>query len=324
MKHDAMRDPERARGAASGAPLRRLLVWAALAVSLGGGPFLDARADCREVAEPLAEALAAGDLEGARRHYDAVDGVFSCPDTMRAQAKRAMSNLHARVAQERMADGASLASQRALLEQGLGYAGTWITLALLGDVAHEARDYDRAAGLYQRSLVAINDEVETPQPPPEHQIHRIYHLAAQSRMLAGGYVETLVSRSGEPDGLAAQGFRGFVPDASEEPITFETGTAEFDTLGRMYAEDMVEALIRQPPGRIILSAHTDERGTEAYNLALSRDRGEAVRRFLQERGVTRPIEVVAKGESEPRKLVDAEHYRQQEVWRMNRRVEWVR
>ena len=319
-----MRDPERARGPASGAPLRRLLVWGALAVALGGVPFQDARAGCREVAEPLQEALAAGDLEGARRHYEAVQGEFSCPDTMRAQAKRAVSNLHAQVAQERLAGGASLDSQRALLEQGLGYAGTWLTLALLGDVAHDARDYDRAAALYQGALRAINDEVDTPQPPPDPDIERIYRLAAQSRMLAGRYVEPPTNRSGDPDGLSAPGYRGFVPEAAPVPITFKDDEAEFDALGRRYAEDLVETLIRQKPERVVLSAHTDERGSDAYNLDLSRRRGEAVRRFLQARGVTQPIEVVARGESQPLDLYMPEHYGQKEVWRLNRRVEWIR
>ena len=327
-----MRDPERARGPVCGAPLRRLLVWGALAVPLGGGPFQDARAGCREVAKPLVEALAAHDLEGARRHYDAVQREFACPDAYRALAGRKVSNLHARVAQERMADGASLASQRALLEQGLGYAGTWLTLALLGDVAHDARDYDRAAALYQRALVAINDEVETPQPPPGPQIDRIYRLAEQSRMLADRYVETPVNRSGEPDGLAASDIRGFKVEAVVEPITFETGKAEFDAPGRRYAEDMAQAMLREEaperrkkaPARITISAHTDERGPEASNQKLSERRGEAVRRFLQSRGVTRPIDVEAKGESQPLDLIDPQHYGQQEVWRMNRRVEWIR
>ena len=319
-----MRDPERGRGPAPGAPLRRLLVWASLAVALGGVPFQDARAGCREVAKPLQDALAAGDLEGARRHYEAVQGEFSCPDTMRAQAKRAVSNLHAQAAQERMAGGASLASQRALLEQGLGYAGTWLTLALLGDVAHEARDYDRAAALYQGALRAINDEVDTPQPPPDPDIDRIYRLAAQSRMLAGRYVEPQTDRSGAPDGLAAQGIRGFKPKAEPLPITFETGKAEFDEKGRRYAEDLAGRLLERKPERITLSAHTDERGADAYNLELSQRRGEAVRRFLQERGVTQPIEVVAKGEREPLDLFMPEGYGQEEVWRLNRRVEWIR
>ena len=319
-----MRDPERSRGPASGAPLRRLLVWAALAVPLGGGLFQDAQAGCREVAKPLREALAARDLEGARRHFDAVQGEFACSDAFRAQAGRAVSNLHAHVARERVAGGAALASQRALLERGRAYAGTWLTLALLGDVAHDARDYDRAAVLYQGALVTINDEVATPQRPPDPDIGRIHRLAEQSRMLADRYVEAPVNRAGEPDGLAAPGYRGFKVEAVAQPITFETGSAEFDALGRRYAEDLAETLVRQAPERITISAHTDERGTEAYNHELSKRRGAAVRRFLQLRGVTRPIEVIAKGESQPLDLFNPQHYGQEEVWRLNRRVEWIR
>ena len=320
-----MKGSEQARARASGAPSRRLLGWAALAVALAGGPFEDARAGCREVAEPLQQALAARDLDGARRHYDAVQGEFACPDALRDQAKRAVSNLHAQVAQERMADGASLASQRALLERGRAYAGTWLTLALLGDVAHDERDYHRAAVRYQEALVAINNEGETPQPPPVAETERIFRLAEQSRMLAGRHVETPKNRSGDPDGLAAPSIRGFVPKKAAYPITFETGKAEFDQDGRLSAEDMAEVLIREAPERIILSAHTDERGADAYNLELSERRGEAVRRFLHARGVTRPIEVRAMGESDPAKLVFPEsHYTEKEVWQLNRRVEWIR
>ena len=319
-----MKGSERARGPASGAPLRRLLGGAALAVALAGSPFQDARAGCREVAEPLQQALAARDLDGARRHYEAVQGEFACPDAYRAQAKRAVSNLHARVAQERLAGGASLASQRALLERGRAYAGTWLTLSLLGDVAHDARDYGRAAVLYQGALRAINDEVDTPQRPPDADIDRIHRLAAQSRMLAGRYVAAPTSRAGEPDGLAALAIRGFKPEAAPVPITFKTGKAEFDEDGRRYAEELAQILKQQQSERITLSAHTDERGADAYNLELSRQRGEAVRRFLQARGVTQPIEVIAKGESQPLDLFEPEHYGQEEVWRMNRRVEWIR
>ena len=235
-----------------------------------------------------------------------------------------MSNLHAQVAQERLAGGASLASQRALLERGRAYARTWLTLALLGDVAHDARDYDRAAALYQEAVVAINDEVETPRRPPDPDIQRILRLAEQSRMLAERYVAAPVNRAGEPDGLAAPTIRGFQSEANVLPITFETGKAEFDALGRRYAEDLAETLIRQAPERITLSAHTDERGADAYNLELSRRRGEAVRRFLLARGVTRPIEVIAMGESQPLELFNPQQYGQEEVWRLNRRVEWIR
>ena len=328
-----MREPERLPLSAS-ALARRLLVCAALAVPLAGGPFQEVRADCREVAKPLQEALAARDLDAARRHYDAVQNEFDCPDdTHRAKAGRALSNLHAHVARERLAGGASLASQRALLERGRAYAGTWPTLALLGDVAHDARDYDRAAALYQEALVAINNKTATPEPPPDSVIDRIHRLAGQDRLLAGRYVETPTNRAGEPDGLAAPGYRGFMPEKELVPITFKYGLAEFDALGRRYAEDMAQAMkaqalkaqaLEQNPARIVLSAHTDKRGGDAYNLELSRQRGEALRDFLQGQGVEQPIEVIAKGEREPLDLADPEHYGEEEVWRMNRRVEWMR
>ena len=289
-----MREPERLPLSAS-ALARRLLVCAALAVPLAGGPFQEVRADCREVAEPLQEALAARDLDAARRHYDAVENEVGCDSAYRRKAKRALSNLHAQVAQERLAGGASLASQRALLERGRAYAGTWLTLSLLGDVAHDAREYDRAAALYQEALVAINNETATPEPPPDSVIDRIHRLAGQDRLLAGRYVETPTNRAGEPDGLAAPGYRGFMPEKELVPITFKYGLAEFDALGRRYAEDMVKAVMQQNPARIVLSAHTDERGGDAYNLELSRQRGEALRDFLQGRGVEQPIEVIAKG-----------------------------
>ena len=319
-----MKNPDLVRVPARGAPIRRLLVLVALAVPLAGGPFQDARAGCRAVAQPLKEALQARDLDAALHHYDAVNSEFACPDEFRARAKRAVSNLHAQVAMERLDGGASLASQRDLLERGREYAGTWLTLSLLGDIAHAARDYVRAATLYQGALRAINDEVETPQPPPNPDIERIYRLAAQSRMLAGRYVAAPTNRAGEPDGLAAPAIRGFQPRKTPVPITFRTGEAEFDESGREFAEELAQFLKQGQSERIILSAHTDERGTDAYNLELSRQRGEAVRRFLQTRGVAQPIRMIAKGESQPLDVFDLEHYGQEEVWRMNRRVEWIR
>ena len=318
-----MREPERLPLSAS-ALARRLLVCAALAVPLAGGPFQEVRADCRELPKLLREALAARDLDAARRHYDAVENEVGCDSAYRRKAKRALSNLHAQVAQERLAGGASLASQRALLERGRAYAGTWLTLYMLGDVAHDAREYDRAAALYQEALVAINNKTATPKPPPDSVIDRIHRLAGQDRLLARHYVETPTNRAGEPDGLAAPGYRGFMPEKELVPITFKYGLAEFDALGRRYAEDMVKTVMQQNPARIVLSAHTDERGGDAYNLELSRQRGEALRDFLQGQGVEQPIEVIAKGEREPLDLFDPEHYGQEEVWRLNRRVEWVR
>ena len=319
-----MKSLERARAPASGAPIRRLLVWAALAVPLAGGPFQDARADCRAVAKPLLEALAARDLDAARRHYEAVDDELACTDEYRAKAKRAVSNLHAEVAEERLAGGASLASQRDLLEQGNTYARTWHTLTYLGDVAYDARDYDRATGLYQEALVVLNNEEQTPTRPPDSDIERIVELAGLNRMLARNYVKAPINRKGTLDGLAAPSFRGFVPEYYPLPITFRTDSAEFDEKGRRYADEMAEFLLQQQPDAITISAHTDERGEEDYNLALSERRGIAVRKLLQDRGFQGTIELDPQGESQPYVPPSPEKHSQEEIWRLNRRVVLIR
>ena len=304
----------------------RAPVWVMLAAVLasGGGPWREARADCGDVARSLRTALAAHDLDAARSHYEAVEGEFGCGDAFRARAARAVANLHARVAQERMAGGASLRSQRALLERGVGYARTWSLLAMLGGVAYDLRDYDGAARTYQEALMAINDEAETPEPPPRSDIEGIFARATQSRLLATRFSSAPTNRSGKADGLAAPGYRGFVPERVAVPIRFHTASAELTDLGLRHAEELARMLLEERPERIVLSAHTDERGAEAYNLDLSRRRGEAVRRLLRERGVTQPVEVLAKGEGKPFRVDDPENHTQEQRWRMDRRVELVR
>ena len=298
-----------------------VLVISALAVGGGSEPV---RADCSEAAQALRAALVERDLDAAQRHHDAVWREPSCDDRFRDRAGRAVSLLHARIAQERMAAGATLASQHALLERGLGYARTWPLLALLGDAARDARDYDRASVLYQEALTVIDDTVKTPKPPPEPEIERIFHLAAQSRMLATRYQPAPETRSGAPGGLAATHIRGFVVERVPVPITFHTDTAEFTAQGRRAAADMAEHLKVQKTARITIAGHTDPRGAEAYNLDLSRRRAEAVARYLREQGFAGQIEVMAKGESERFPVDEPSAYTREQRWQMDRRVELIR
>ena len=185
-------------------------------------------------------------------------------------------------------------------------------------------DHCERVVLERARKAGINNEGETPAPPPRAEIERIVALAAQSRMLAGDYVETPVNRAGEPDGLAATAIRGIEIGRVPIPVTFLTGSAEFDELGRRYAGEMADWLARQDIERIVVSAHTDPRGSEEYNMALSQRRGEALAAFLRRQGIAKPIEVIARGESEPLAPIDAGSYSQEERWRMERRVELVR
>lgn len=318
-----MKHPERSPISASGLPVRRLLVWAVLAVPLAGAPFQDARAGCREAMQQMQEALRARDLDATRRHYETVWKAFDCSGEDLLRAGRAVSNLHVHVAEERIKVGASLASQRGLLEQGNAYGRNWRALALLGDVAHEERDFDRSAGLYQEALAVLDNERYTPKPPPPSDIKRILHRAGLDRAAAKGYVRAPIHR-GRLTGLAASTIRGVKVERVPIPITFRTALWEFDEKGRLYAEEMATFLIQQSPERITLSAHTDERGGDAQNLKLSQQRGEAVRKFLIGRGFKGEIVMIPKGESDPLELPNPQDYSQEERWRMNRRVELMR
>ena len=299
-------------------------VWATLAVlALGSGLGHHAFADCQEAAQDLMQALWERDLGAVRNVYTVLEGEVGCGDFV-SQAKQAISELHTRAAEERMSDGATLESQRDLLEGALAYARSWRPLAYLGDAAHQNREFDRATNLYEESLMAINNEHETPTPPPKPVIERIYQRAAESRLLAESFVPGRTNRSGKPDGLAATSIRGFVPERVPIPITFLTNSASLTGDGQRYAELLAEILREERPDRIVLSAHTDERGDETHNFDLSRRRGKAVAQFLRQQGFTQPIDVRAMGESEPFPVSDDDIYGPEERWQLDRRVQLVR
>ena len=302
----------------------RVLGWTAVAAAISTAAVEPVRADCRGVAQALKEAIAARDLEAVESRFESVLHEPACSDGFRDQAGRAVSMVFARVVQERARGGTSLVSQRSVLQRGLGYARTWPVLALLGDVAHDAEDYDGASARYQEALVVIDDAVETPRPPPQSEIERIFRRAAQSRLLAEDYQPPPRTRSGAPGGLAAESIRGFAIERVPVPITFHTDTAEFTEKGRRAAADMLEYLTIQKSGGITVAGHTDPRGEEAYNLTLSRRRAEAVAHYLRVNGFEGRIQVIAKGESERFPVDDSSPYSRQQRWQMDRRVELIR
>lgn len=305
------------------APLR-VLVWTALASLMSMAISEVARADCREAARGLNEAIAARDLDAVPERFQAVLKEATCSDGFREKAGRAVSLAHARIVQERIASGSSVASQRDVLERGLDYARTWPVLALLGDAAHDTGDYDVASARYQEALVVIDDVAKTPKAPPRSEIEWIFRRAAQSRMLAADYRPAPRTRSGAPGGLAAQSIRGFTIERVPLPISFHTDSAEFTEQGRRAAADMVEYLTAQRSGRITIAGHTDPRGDKSYNLELSRRRAEAVAHYLRTQGFAGHIQVVAKGESERFPVGDPSAYTREQRWQMDRRVDLIR
>ena len=279
---------------------------------------------CLELAQSLRSALVESDLKGARISYESIWREPACDENFKSRIARSIAMLHAVHAQKEIEAGASLQSQRVLLQQGLGYARTWPLLAMLGDFAHDEQDFDKAVTLYQEALKVIDDPIETPVSPAESEIARIFQRAAQSHMLAESYHPAPKTRSGRPSGLASTRIRGFKINRVPVPISFHTGSADFTDKGLRAAADMSEYLNTQNPGKIKIVGHTDPRGGAQFNLELSRKRVGAVARYLRDRGFAGQIEIVAKGESERFAVDDESVYSLEQRWQMDRRVELVR
>jgi outer membrane protein OmpA-like peptidoglycan-associated protein len=94
--------------------------------------------------------------------------------------------------------------------------------------------------------------------------------------------------------------RGMVITLSGE-VLFVTGKADLLPIAREKLAKVAEVLQQQDPSKkIVVEGHTDSRGSEQMNLALSQRRADVVRSFLVSQGVEASrISAVGKGESTP-------------------------
>jgi len=95
-------------------------------------------------------------------------------------------------------------------------------------------------------------------------------------------------------------------------------------IGQKAASELLEALRSQHPAQLTIVGHADERGGEEYNLRLSESRVKAVKKFLQDGGITAQITTIAKGKRDPLKVDGLSDLSREEMWALNRRVEWRR
>jgi DNA-binding transcriptional LysR family regulator len=66
-----------------------------------------------------------------------------------------------------------------------------------------------------------------------------------------------------------------------DPIVFQQGAAELDMIAKKVIDQAVERLRHYPNFRIVIKGHTDIRGDDQQNVLLSKDRADAVARYLQ-------------------------------------------
>ena len=102
-----------------------------------------------------------------------------------------------------------------------------------------------------------------------------------------------------------------------EGVVFKTGSDELTPNAKLVLDDQVAALKGQPNMTVEIAGHTDNRGADAFNYALSVKRAESVRDYLVNGGVAGDrLTARGYGEVQPRASNDTAEGRQQ-----NRRVE---
>jgi outer membrane protein OmpA-like peptidoglycan-associated protein len=163
-----------------------------------------------------------------------------------------------------------------------------------------ARAHDVVAAV--DGVRAVRTRVVVTQTIPDRVQPRVRGVTERVRAaMAGGAAHVRLQRE-----LAA------VP-----AIVFESGGAELTAESRTALRRTAALLRSHPDTRIRVEGHADSRGASQTNLALSRDRAEAVRSVLAEFGVPADrMTVAGYGESRPKAANDTPAHRAE-----NRRVE---
>jgi len=307
-----------------------------LAVALIGAIFLPAAAvaeDCQSLLDDLNHAIDAGDEGQSQKTIDRIATSADC-GRYQVPAQRRLAALRLNLAQLMMARGRPVADYERLLLAAGAPEVLWQASATVGEVRFGERRFVDAAQAYDLAIEIIKNETLTPAAPSKFDIEGLIERSGQARLLAangvgsgGGekFVKTAKDqRDGTLGGFYSRSVRGIVPRAIPVPITFEYRKTTFTGVGQDAARELLGALQEQKPARILLTGHTDVRGTAEFNLRLSQERAAAVASFLQQNGLSIPVETEGKGANEPMHLSDTSGLSEEDIYALNRRVEWHR
>ena len=99
-------------------------------------------------------------------------------------------------------------------------------------------------------------------------------------------------------------------------VFFAFDSYALDESSRRTLDSQAAWLQRNPAVRVVIEGHCDERGTREYNLALGDRRANAVRDYLESRGVAASrMQTISWGKERP--AVEGSY---EEAWAQNRRA----
>jgi outer membrane protein OmpA-like peptidoglycan-associated protein len=310
-----------------------LLQRAVLTLAVLSASATAAWPDCNQLLDKFNQALETRALSEMTRLEAQIAGDAVCGARI-VEVQRRRTALQLRLAQEMIDKGAPLADYEALVVEADRPQVQWRAAKALGDVRFIQRRFDEATRAYERALEIIKNPSTTPSDPGAQTIEAVFDLAARSRILAAneeapGARPTFVPgakdfRDGTTGGAFSPNIRGFEPKAIPLPINFHTARTDFTPVGAAAARELVTALREQQPQKIVIVGHADARGGYDYNMRLSEARAKAVVKFLSENGIKAKMTPIGKGKTEPVFLPDSSKLTQEDIWALNRRVEWRR
>ena len=99
-------------------------------------------------------------------------------------------------------------------------------------------------------------------------------------------------------------------------VQFDFDSTQLDAAAREALSQTAQCIAQKKIPAVVIEGHADDRGTEAYNIALGQRRAEGVRGYLQKLGVGAKVEAVSFGEAYPLEQSETE-----QAWQVNRRAE---
>lgn len=295
------------------------LVCALALVPLIAAPVVAEGANCLDLESKMRAARRAGD----QTEVSALASRLLSGNTPCTALERELILRQAALAFYDQAIAPSLSDERraSLLRDGLRLAEPWKMSAMLGDLEMAQKGYLRAAELYRNALDDMRDTVVNPEAPSLEVQRAIFKKAEQAALLAPRHVAQVNMRSGKPGGIAGGDVRGFVPQKVAHPIQFVYREATFTEAGAQAVKEMLELLRETSPPQVTLTGHTDSRGDNAFNKALSIRRAKAVADYLRSNGYRGKIRVEGRGEDEPYVGDGSVELSEDEIHQQNRRVE---
>jgi outer membrane protein OmpA-like peptidoglycan-associated protein len=105
------------------------------------------------------------------------------------------------------------------------------------------------------------------------------------------------------------------------PVKFVYGEAAFTDEGETAAAKLAEFIRQRRLETVTLSGHADERGSDSYNMDLSRRRLQAIAQYLRDHGFAGKLVLEPKGKSEPFTGINRSSLPKEAVYAFDRRVE---